>query len=105
MILIDANLLLYAYDSSSTNHESARRWLEGVFAGDEPVRLAWATVLVFLRISTNPRLQQQVFTLPESYQKPKRADLSSWMPIWRRLQLSMEPLCIATIATSAGFPG
>ncbi len=66
MILIDANLLLYAYDSSSTSHESARRWLEEVFAGNEPVRLAWATVLAFLRISTNPRLQQQVFTLPEA---------------------------------------
>ena len=66
MILIDANLLLYAYDSSSTNHESAWQWLEEVFAGDEPVRLAWATVLAFLRISTNPRLQQHVFTLPEA---------------------------------------
>jgi len=66
VILIDANLLLYAYDSSSTNHESARRWLEGVFAGYAPVRMAWTTVLAFLRISTNTRLQRQVFTLPEA---------------------------------------
>ena len=66
MILIDANLLLYAYDSSSTHHQSARRWLEQVFGGYEPVSLAWATVLAFLRISTNPRLQQHVFTLPEA---------------------------------------
>jgi hypothetical protein len=66
VILIDANLLLYAYDSSSTHHESARRFLEGAFAGYQPVCMAWATVLAFLRISTNPRLQQQVFSLAEA---------------------------------------
>jgi toxin-antitoxin system PIN domain toxin len=66
VILIDANLLLYAYDSSSANHQPARRWLEGVFAGYEPVCMAWTTVLAFLRISTNPRMQQRVFTLPEA---------------------------------------
>jgi predicted nucleic acid-binding protein len=28
MILVDANLLLYAYDAQSPMHEKARRWLE-----------------------------------------------------------------------------
>lgn len=55
MILLDANLLLYAYNSSSEHHAAARRWLEEVFSRPQPVRLAWASVLAFLRISTNPR--------------------------------------------------
>jgi toxin-antitoxin system PIN domain toxin len=56
MILIDANLLIYAYDSGSENHEAARQWLEHTFSAPEPIRLAWVTLLAFLRITTNPRL-------------------------------------------------
>ncbi len=53
MILVDANLLLYAYDSSSPHHERARKWVEGAFSGTESVRLALVSVLAFLRIATN----------------------------------------------------
>ncbi len=55
MILIDANLLLYAYNASSEHHERARDWLEHVFSGSEPAGLAWITILAFLRIATNTR--------------------------------------------------
>jgi len=53
--LIDANLLLYAYNSSSERHQAARRWIETVFSSAEPVGLAWITILAFLRIVTNSR--------------------------------------------------
>lgn len=55
MILVDANILLYAYNASSEKHAAARRWLEETLSGSEPVGLAWVTVLAFLRIATNPR--------------------------------------------------
>ena len=55
MILIDANLLLYAYDKASDQNKRAQQWLETLFEQPQPVRLAWATILAFLRISTNPR--------------------------------------------------
>ena len=55
MILIDANILLYAYDETSREHARARAWVEEVFSGTAQVGLAWITVLAFLRISTNPR--------------------------------------------------
>jgi uncharacterized protein len=54
LILVDANLLLYAYDSSSDRHEAAKRWLEAVLSGEEAVRFALVSLLAFLRISTNP---------------------------------------------------
>ncbi len=64
MILIDANLLLYAYDPSSPHHEAGRGWLETTFSRQEPVGLAWTTVLAFLRISTSPRpLEHPLSTL------------------------------------------
>ena len=58
MILIDANLLLYAYDASSDHHTSSRRWIEAVLSGIIPVILPWQVILAFLRITTNPRVMQ-----------------------------------------------
>jgi len=52
VILVDANLLIYAIDSDSTHHKNARRWLEDVLSGTTPVGLAWVVILAFLRITT-----------------------------------------------------
>jgi toxin-antitoxin system PIN domain toxin len=56
VILLDANLLIYAHDTSSPFQEGARRWLERIFSGSQAVRVSWVTLLAFLRITTNPRL-------------------------------------------------
>lgn len=66
MIVIDANILLYAYDSSAAHHKKARAWIEDVFSGAEPVGLPWQTVGAFLRIMTNPRLPGERFSLDEA---------------------------------------
>jgi uncharacterized protein len=66
MILVDANLLLYAYNPSVVQHAKARAWLEEVFSGTEPVGLPWAVVLAFLRIGTNPRAFPQPLTIAEA---------------------------------------
>ena len=66
MILIDANLLLYAYDSESEHHKAAAGWLTATFSGPELVGLAWATILAFLRIGTHPRLRVQPFSSAEA---------------------------------------
>lgn len=55
MILVDANLLLYAYHPRAPQHEASRAWLESVLSGSEFVRFAWVTLWAFLRISTSPR--------------------------------------------------
>lgn len=66
MILPDANLLLYAYDSSSPNHDKAKAWWEHVLNDRHPVLLCWPVVGAFLRISTNPRLLKSPFPLNEA---------------------------------------
>lgn len=66
MILVDANLLIYAYDLSSPFHTPARRWLEQVLSATEPVALAWVTVLAFLRITTHARAFTSPFSLAEA---------------------------------------
>jgi uncharacterized protein len=55
MRLLDANILLCAYDKSSTHHEICRSWLESAFNEAETIALPWQTILAFVRISTNPR--------------------------------------------------
>lgn len=66
MILIGANILLCPYDSSSHHHLRARRWLEMILSGPQPVRLAWITVLAFLRISTNRKIFENPFSISEA---------------------------------------
>ena len=66
MTLIDANLLLYAYDSASPHHRAARTWLERMLSGPEPVVLAWTVILAFLRISTDPRILQKPLSVTQA---------------------------------------
>src|SRR6266851_945065 len=44
VILVDANLLLYAYHPRAEQHEESRAWLEAVLSGPELVRFAWLTL-------------------------------------------------------------
>ena len=52
MILLDANLLIYAIDADSPQHARARRWLEETLSTDTWVGLPWIVVLAFIRITT-----------------------------------------------------
>lgn len=56
MKLLDANVLLYAYNEDSPHHLACRQWLESVFndPGDV-IALPWQTILAFVRIATSPR--------------------------------------------------
>jgi len=66
VIVLDANILLYAYDSASSHHKKARAWVEQVFSQADPVGLPWQTIGAFLRIMTNPRLPGERFSLEEA---------------------------------------
>ena len=52
MILVDANVLIYAIDADSPHHRSARRWLEDALSRATPIGLAWIVILAFLRLTT-----------------------------------------------------
>lgn len=56
MKLVDANVLLYAVDEGSPHHGVAKPWLEAELSGSETFAFAWAVLLAFLRLSTNPRV-------------------------------------------------
>jgi toxin-antitoxin system PIN domain toxin len=56
MIVLDVNLLLYAYDGRPAQHERARRWWQSTICGPELIGLPWQTIHGFLRISTDARI-------------------------------------------------
>jgi uncharacterized protein len=54
-MLVDANLLLYAVDRSSPDHDAAARWLTEQLNRPLRIGLPWESLAAFLRISTHPR--------------------------------------------------
>jgi toxin-antitoxin system PIN domain toxin len=74
MILVDANLLLYAYHPRAPQHEKSRAWLEAALSAPELIRFAWLTLWAFLRIATNPRAFERPLSTSEA-----EAAISSWL--------------------------
>ena len=66
MKLVDANLLLYAVDEASPQHGVAKPWLEEQLSGSETVAFAWAVLLAFVRLATNPRVFEAPLALDDA---------------------------------------
>lgn len=66
MIVIDANLLIYAYDTGATFHKKSASWLENALSGIEPVGLPWQSIAAFVRVMTNPKLHGRQYSLKEA---------------------------------------
>jgi uncharacterized protein len=56
LILVDANILLYAEDSLNPRHERASAWWDAQLSGDAVICLCWTVLCAFIRIATNPRV-------------------------------------------------
>ena len=66
MIILDANLLIYAYDAGAKEHTAARRWLEELFSSPQMIGLPIQTLGAFLRIITHSRLPGPRFSIEEA---------------------------------------
>ena len=64
--MIVANLLIYAYDSTSPSHRAARRWWEDALSGHEPVGIPWIVVLAFVRLISHPTLLEHPLNVREA---------------------------------------
>ena len=66
MIVPDANLLLYAYDSSSRFHKPAATWWKNCLEGVEPVGLCTVVLFAFVRVGTSRRAFENPMTIDEA---------------------------------------
>ncbi len=82
MILVDANLLVYAYMDGVPQHPAAKTWLEDQFASTTGIGLPWAVLLAFVRISSNRRIFEQPSPIPLCWQQVEEwLDLEpTWIP-------------------------
>jgi toxin-antitoxin system PIN domain toxin len=76
MILVDANLLLYAKVADYPQHPRAAAWLEARLNAPERVGLLWPSLLAFLRLITHPRLFAQPLSLADAW-----AQVEEWLAL------------------------
>jgi len=69
VILVDANLLIYANVQSFPQHERARRWLDTRLNGAAPVGFPWPSLLGFLRVTTNPRVFERPASVSDAWRQ------------------------------------
>lgn len=72
MILVDANVLVYAHVEDFPQHGRARAWLEGELAGTRRVGLAWSSLIAFVRLVSNPRVFPQPESIPQAWEQVAR---------------------------------
>ena len=68
MLVVDANVLLYAVNQRAREHDVARSWLAAALVGGEAVAFAWTVMLAFLRLSTHPAVFPRPLTVDEAMQ-------------------------------------
>lgn len=76
MILVDANLLVYAHVRSFPQHDRARAWLDGQLNRGSRVGLPWPSLLGFLRLVTNPRVFQRPEPMSEAWRQ-----VEAWLAV------------------------
>lgn len=75
MIIIDTNLLIYAYNRDAPWHAVAANWLESVFSSEE-IGLPEVVLIGFIRIVTQPRILPQPISPAQSI-----ALVDSWLAL------------------------
>lgn len=64
MIVVDANIILYAYIDQFPQHKIAAEWIqETLSTGKDSIAITWQVATAFLRISTNPRIFEVPFDI------------------------------------------
>lgn len=83
MILVDANLLVYAYQSGAREHEPSLRWLDAQLAGDQQLALPWESLNTFTRIVSNPRIFPHPSTTRQAWDQVEAwlRMSNTWVPV------------------------
>ena len=82
-MILDANLLLYARNSSDARHGPARDFLEEVLNGPRRVVLPWQTLTAFLRVATHPRVFSSPLSAAVASEQVEEwlAAPAAWVPV------------------------
>jgi hypothetical protein len=83
VILVDANLLLYAANRDAPEHGPARSWLDDRLNGTTRVGLPWPSLLAFVRIASNPAIMKKPATPSDAFRQVREwlACETAWIPL------------------------
>jgi len=65
--LVDANVLLYAYNADAPRQRAAANWLAKLLKTGETIALPWVTIWAFIRIGTNSRIWTNPLSSKEAF--------------------------------------
>ncbi len=82
MILVDANLLVYAHVRSLPQHAPAKVWLDSRLTSLGRVGLPWPSLLAFVRLVSNPRVFEKPEPLAHAWKQVEDwlAAETAWIP-------------------------
>jgi uncharacterized protein len=83
VILVDANLLIYAANRAAPEHDAAREWLDARLSGTARVGLPWPTLLAFVRLATSPLVVRQPVTVRAAWTQAEEwlGSPAAWIPM------------------------
>lgn len=74
LVVPDANVLLYAVDTTSAHHEESLGWLDRSLGGTEAVGFSWTVLLAFIRVGTNRAILPTPLSVDEA-----TAQVQAWL--------------------------
>ena len=109
MTVIDANVLLYAYNADAPKHQAAMKWLSDLVESGETIALPWITLGAFVRIATNSRIWERPMSASRAFEIVNKwlelPDIILLTPGPRHLEvlqrLVLEHNCVGPLVTDA----
>jgi toxin-antitoxin system PIN domain toxin len=99
VILVDANLLVYAANHTAPEHEQARPWLDERLSGTVRIGLPWPSLLAFVRIVSNPAIVRSPVTPAEAWRQ-----VTDWLDcdsVWIPLPGARHPEVLGELLASS----
>ena len=103
MILVDVNILVYAHINAAPQHDAAATWLDRQINGSSRVGLPWASLLGFLRLTTNPRVLERPLRMASAWEQ-----VTDWLAnetVWVPAPTERHTGILATLLGQAGVHG
>jgi uncharacterized protein len=103
LILVDANLLIYAVNAAAPQHVVARSWLDARMNSAARVGLPWISLLAFLRLVTNARVFQRPMSMTDAWNQ-----VDAWLgsgPAWVPAPTQRHAEILARLLMAPGVHG
>jgi len=76
MILVDVNILINAVHTGSPHHVGVKAWLDAAILQGIELGFPWLVLVGFVRITTNPKITRQPFTLEDAF-----SQIDAWLAL------------------------